>query len=262
MLPDLEELLERSIFHAIREKTVAEGYLPNINTFDISNVDDSIAEQAKADYETAKTTIYDTKGFVIDIFGVSNNQSKAEKKIPRIVIDTQSFQPGTLGGDTTPIYNLVDGVYVKSSSPSLASDFFFNVYIVCNTVKQLRVLTAIVSAALPRRGYVKTYLADTIEPFGNLLTVFLSSSNSQDLPEGVFEKAFSYEVPDVFESLPDTIVTIVDEQVFDIVPIIETNLVSNLEGVSSDAPPVLDYKKLYAALLADTTYIGGKADTW
>jgi len=224
MLSDLQEVLERSIFHAIREKTVAEGYLPDIKNYDISNVSDAVAKAERLRYESDKTTIATNKGFVIDVFGVSNNQQKAEKKVPRIVIDTNSFQPGMIGGDTTPVYELIDGVFVKSSSPSLASDYFFSVYAVSNTIKQHRILTAIISSALPRRGYIKTYLSPNIELSGNILTVFLSSNDSGDLPEGIMEKSFSYQTPDVFESLPDIIDTKVLGVNVNVVPITEIKL--------------------------------------
>jgi len=224
MLSNLEELLERSIFHAIREKTVAEGYLPNINTFDVSNIDNTVAAAAKVSYENAKTNIFNTKGFVVDVFGVGNNQAKGLKKVPRIVVDTQTFQPGTLGGDTSPVYENVNGIFVKSSNPSLASDFFYNVYAVANNVKQLRVLTAIISSALPRRGYIKTYLDERLQFSGNILTVFTGSMDSDDLTEGVMEKVFSYASTDVFEGLPETITTIVNGEEFDLVPISEIKL--------------------------------------
>lgn len=224
MLSNLEELLERSIFHAIREKTVAEGYLPDINTFDVKNASNTIAAAEKVNYETAKTNIFNTKGFVVDVFGASNNQAKGLKKVPRIVIDTQTFQPGQLGGDTTPIYELVDGVFIKSSNPSLASDFYYNIYVVANTIKQLRVLTAIVSSALPRRGYIKTYLDAQIQFSGNILTVFTGSSDSDDMPEGVIEKVFSYASTDLFEGLPEIITTTVAGETFNIVPLSEITL--------------------------------------
>lgn len=224
MLSNLEELLERSIFHAVRELTVAEGYAPDIKLYDVANANDVTAKAAADAFEAAKVVIEGNKGFVVDIFGAGNNQNRGQKKVPRIVIDTKSFQPGTLGGDTTPLYELIEGVYVKSSPQSLASDFFYNVYIVCNNIKELRILTAIVSQALPRRGYIKTYLDNTIQPFGNILVRFLSNSDSPDLPEGILEKIFSYESPDVFESLPETIVTMVDSTPFDIKPINDIQL--------------------------------------
>ena len=219
MLSNLQELLERSIFHAIRELTVAEGYIPDINDFDVENVSAIVAEAERLSYEAAKVVIKDAKGFVIDIFGSSNNQVKGWKKVPRIVIDTSNFQPGILGGDTTPLYENVAGVFVKTSNPSLSSDFFVNVYSVSGTMAQQRILTAIISQALPRRGYIKTYLDPIIQFSGNMFIKFVASGNSPDLPEGVIEKYFSYEAVDLFESLPTTIITKVAGDVVDIVPI-------------------------------------------
>lgn len=224
MLSNLEEVLERSIFHVIREKSVAEGYTPDIKNHDISNGDDTVATAARLAFESDAADIVIEKGFVVDIMGAANNQSRGEKKVPRIVIDTKSFQPGILGGDTTPVYELVNNVFVKSSESSLASDFFYNIYIVAGTIKQLRVLTAIVAAALPRRGYIKNYLEQNIQYSGNILVKFLSSSDSPDLPEGILEKIFSYESPDVFESLPKIIPTIVGGKEFDIVKINDIQL--------------------------------------
>jgi hypothetical protein len=224
MLSNLQELLERSIFHAIRELTVAEGYTPDIANYNIEDNDINISQSESDLFEAAKVVIFNDKGFTIDIFGAGSNQTKGLKKAPRIVIDTKSFQPGTLGGDTIPVYELIDGTYVKSSEQSLASDFFYNIYAVAEDIKQLRILTAIISQALPRRGYIKTYIDSTIQPYGNILVRFLSSSNSDDLPEGILECIYSYESPDIFESLPQTIETQVGGNVFNIKPINDIQL--------------------------------------
>lgn len=227
MLSDLEEVLERSIFHAIRETVVAEGYLPQINDFDVEDTDVLVAENQKVEYQEAKTSIFNSKGFVIDIFGPGNAQSRGYKKVPRIVIDSVSFQPGELGGDTTPVYELIGGVYVKTKNQSVASDFYYNIYIVSNSIAQQRILNAVVARALPRRGYIKTYLNQTIQFDGNLLVKYLLSGDTPDLPEGILEKFFSYVTPDVFEGLPEIVSTTVGGNPFELKPMTEQELTTD-----------------------------------
>lgn len=224
MLSNIEELLERSVFHLLRELVVAEGYLPNIRDYDIENTNLTIATTEQTRYDNQIISIAQSMGFVIDIFGSSNNQVKDFKKAPRIVIDTVSFQPGSLGGDTTPIYVLTNGVYVKNNNPSLTSDFYYNIYVVAENIKQLRTLTAIVSAALPRRGYIKTYIDNTLQHSGNLFNYFVGSGDTSDAAEGLFEKYFNYTIPDIFETLPKVIDTTVGGKEFDIVPINDIQL--------------------------------------
>lgn len=221
MLSNLQELLERSIFHSIREITVAEGYLPDIKDYDIENTNLTEATLAKEQFELAKVNIVNNMGFVVDIFSSGNNQAKGIKKVPRIVIDTVSYLPGIMGGDTTPVYTNINGVYVKTKNASVTSDLTFNVYVVSNTIKQARILNAIISRALPRRGYIKTYLNSTIEFSGNIFIKFMMHGDSNDLAEGIIESYFNYEAPDIFENLPETIPTIVNGQPFNIVPISE-----------------------------------------
>lgn len=195
----IEEALERSVFHIIRKKIVELGYLPDINNYDVENNDIEVAKLATEQYKTALTTIKNNKGFAIEIFNYANNQSYGTKKVPRIVVRTEAFLQGQLGADTTAKYEKNDeGVYIKKQSTSLLSDYYFNLYLVCNNVKQMRILHQIMVTSLPRRGYIPWYNKD-FQHSSNLLVRYISTTDYSWDAEGIIEKVYRYEIPDAHE---------------------------------------------------------------
>ena len=132
-LSNIEEALERTIFHALRKKTVEFEYSPDIMLFDIENLDDTIAESEQQRFLLALEVIKNNKGFAIEIFNYTNNQYYGAKKPARIVVETESFQVGQLGTDITIKYNRnLDGTYSTSRSTSMLSDFYFNIHLIGN----------------------------------------------------------------------------------------------------------------------------------
>ena len=205
VLADIEEALERSVFHKLRKKVVEFGYLPDITTFDVENSNAAIAKTAEEAYLAAiKAIAASSFGYAIEIFNYSNNQSYGSKDVPRIVIEMESFNQGQLGTDPSGRYvlNTTTGKYERVLDTSLLSDFYFNVHLIANTVKQIRKLHEIMVNALPRRCYIEWYNENGYKPSENLMVRYISMADYTFLQEGIIEKVYRYEIPDVHEIDP------------------------------------------------------------
>lgn len=216
MLSNIQERVERSVFHALMGVTVEEGFTPDLSLFDLENADLTIASQEQNAYETALKNVQTLKGFSIEIFGASSNQAKGDKKVPRIVIDTTSYYQGELGVDTTESYVPAPGGFnVLKPSDSLLTDYQFGIKLISNRTNQTRALHAILTSALPRRGYIKWYDEADLLPSENIHIRFLSSFEHNLLPEGIIEKTYRFEIVDLHE--------ILDKVVRQVAPINEIN---------------------------------------
>lgn len=199
-----EELIQLTIYHTLREKLVAEGWLPDIMVYDVENPDKAISQQAIKDYIEAMKAIAIAKGFCIELFPFSSNEAKGYKKVPRIVIDTLQFLPGFIGNDTKVFYELKEGYYIRKQSESLLMDFSFNVYAVGNNSTQIVTMNNLISQALPKRGYIKNFNSEFLDS-GNIFVTLTDTQKNEDLPEGIIERIFKYELPEVQE-LPDKVI--------------------------------------------------------
>lgn len=209
----LEEAVERTIYHSLREEIVKRGYLPDIYDYDIENTDLAIAKSENIRYNIDLKAIKVDKGFAIEVFNYSNNQSYGDKEVPRIVIHTDSFIPGSLGLDPSRKYEKnVDGSFKVLKSVEMVSDFYFSLNLVANTVSSMRQLHDIMANVLPRRGYIKWYQDNGLRPYSNLLIQYLASADVSFLSEGIMEKVYKYMIPDVHE--------IDDKTIYDNIPAI------------------------------------------
>lgn len=203
-LPNIQALLERSIYHALRTTIVQAGYLPDILLYDIENEDSSVATIEQQRYDIDLDIIREQKGFAIEIFNNSPGQAKGTLKLPRIIIETEAFLPGQLGLDTTLDYlKQPDGNYIAEHNNFLSqtSDFYFHVKLLSNTTKQQRALYGIMLMTLPRRGYMKWYNTPPL-PYQNLFVNFTTHSEFNLQDEGITEKSYRYEITDVHELDP------------------------------------------------------------
>lgn len=206
-LPNTEEIIEKSVYLSIENILLREGYIPNIKLFDIENADINIARAAQNSYDAAVKAIQVSKGFAIELFGYTTNQDRGVKKVPRIVIDTEGFYPGSIGKDSTAQYkmNQTGTAYNKEFDGQKTSDLYFNIYLVANNVQQIRVLHGVLSESIPRWGYIPRYV-DEDTPFelvsdGNIFIEYISYNQSDDEDRGVIEKVYRYMTPDVVENL-------------------------------------------------------------
>jgi len=226
-LYNIEERLERSIYEAIRQELVDKLYSPDIS---LPAYPETAAGQLQ--WETDLLAIRNgVLGFAIELFGTAGYQDRNTKKVPRIVINVQDFFPGALGGDQSPYY--VKGVtdYTKEVRPPQSVNFYVNVHLVANTIKQLRILHSIVSLALPRRGYIKFYTEPQATFAGNIFIQNITSVEHPQTDEGILEKVYRFEIQDVYETLSTTIGTVV--------PINEINVDIDNDGIITTMPPII-----------------------
>lgn len=152
-------------------------------------------------YKAALSAIVTNMGFAIEVFGSSNPQAKYMKKVPRIVIITNQSLPGGLGGAPDRVYTpsnpdpLNPGSYTASIQPPQTFDLTFDIHLVSNTAAQARVMHSIVGLAVPRRGYLSSYLDDTDKIFVHQLS-YRSLTNVE---QGINEDIYMYKAEDLFE---------------------------------------------------------------
>lgn len=199
MLSNLQELLERSIFEQLRLVLVAEGYLPDItDNARYPFVNDLMTATAQANWDTDLATIKAAKGFAIELFGYSSSDAKGTKKVPRITIETARSMPSEIGAPMDGIYMENpenNATLLKQALPFRASNFDFDIHLVANTARQIRVLNAVLGKALDRVKFIP-YLTLPAETF------FIEQFNYFDIPdtiEGIEEKVYSYRVPDLYD---------------------------------------------------------------
>ncbi len=195
---DIEAMLERTAYHRIRKASVQLGFSLDIDNYDLENIDNQIFKAETEKYNNDLKALQEDKGFAVEIFGSSNNQSRGTKAVPRIVVQTESFYEGELGLQTADNYvKQEDGSYKFAENVSITNDWFFNIHLVANTQEQLRVLRSILIMALPRRGYINWYTDNELQPTQNLLCRYLTQHNLDWEQEGIMEKVYRFTIPDV-----------------------------------------------------------------
>lgn len=188
-LSTIQETVERTIFHSIREHCVARGYTPDIMEYEKNPVE-------YQQYLAALKAINDANGFAIEVFNAGAPSDKVSKQLPRIVISTQGFIPGTIGGDESHQYKLNAGTYYSYIAPPSTSDLYFNIHIASRSIKQHRILSAILALAVPRRGYMAAYPDKDF----NIFVRHLSYVPLRDISApGTMESVLRYVCPDLFE---------------------------------------------------------------
>lgn len=204
-LPNIQELLERTIYHSLRLTTVAAGYVPDILQYDVENPDIAISVAESNRYKADLAAIKTEKGFAIELFNSGPAQQRGSLKVPRIVLQTEAFLPGGLGLDTTEQFDeRPDGNFGVYANPFLTqtSDMYFNIKLVGNSVKQERVLNGILLSTLPRRGYIKWADQPTLLPSQNIFVHWAGHGEDMIEEEGIIEKSHRFFIADVKELDP------------------------------------------------------------
>lgn len=220
-----EQLVTRSIFHSIRERLVSEGWLPDIMALDIDNPNDTNAQSAakQMQWENQLKAIAQNKGYVIELFNYGSNQTKGLKKVPRIVINNMSFLPSAeIGNDPSVFYEREGDYFTRKQSDNLLSDLTFVVYAVGNKDEQMYNMNAMILKSLPKMGYIKYYNEDFLYS-GNLFVKLTDKGETEDLPEGIMERYFVYQMKDLEEIEPTEL------ENKNIVPIDDINLETEIE---------------------------------
>lgn len=189
-LNNTQEVIERSFYEAIRLVGVAEGYM----------IDEALypeTQQGLEDMELAMAAIVTSKGFIVQLLGVGSSQSKGLKKTPRIVIEQARFSPGETGGLPTSeiITNpTVLGAFNESAMGLSTSKVYLDIHLVSNSAVQNRILHAILITALGTRNYLPLINQPEDKLFINQYSYF----DIIDTQDGIIEKVYVYEAPDVW----------------------------------------------------------------
>lgn len=221
-LADVQDIIERSIFEAIRKVIVVEGYLPDITVYLPVN---QITYDA---WVNDVKNVVTAKGFCIEIFGPGSNQSKYQKKIPRIVIQTRRFLPGEIGTPPEGFYQLQDdNTFRQVKTAPTTSNMQIDIRLVSKSQIQDRIMHAIIGKALTTRKFIQIY-TDLNNPIAKFFLRQVGYNDYNELDEGVMERVYTYEVPDVYQTEWDIISTV-------IAPITEITVDTEFEGPPSTA---------------------------
>jgi hypothetical protein len=196
-LTSVQELVERSVFHSIRAQCVAKGYTPNV--FDYAST-----PAGQMDYDNAFAVINSEKGFSIEVFNTGAPSDRKLKKLPRIVLATQGYIPGAIGGDQAHQYQLgANEKYARVFMPPTTSDLYLNIHVVSSNIQQHRILSAIIALAVPRMGYSKLWNSTDNE----FVDEYFFTNHLSYVPvrqynaPGTMETIHRYVIPDLFEVL-------------------------------------------------------------
>ena len=191
-MSNIQDIVELSIFHAIRKVCVAEGYLPDITLY-------SNTPSGYDAYQAAMSAIANgQKGFCVEVFNNSNPQYKGLKKGPRIVLVSNNILPGSTGLEGSEHYVEVDGAFQGYLPPNMSYDFTLSIHLVAVTGMQIKTLHSLLSKAIPSRGYKSIYLTEY--PAEGEQTFFIENLGFADLfaaQDDLIEKVYRYQVPDL-----------------------------------------------------------------
>jgi len=220
-LSNVEELIERTLFHSVQRELVLRGYLPDIE--DTATYPDS---QVGIDaWKAAVTNIVQTRGFCVEVFGHSSNLNKGVQKSPRIVFVPEEFEPGAIGGDQTYFYEREGNSYTAQVRPPQSVDYFMSVHVIGETAEQVRLMNAIIGLTLPRRGYLPFY--DDPEKKPKMFIENMAFRKYTDNSKGIVEHIRSFKIPDLYD-----IETYIAEE--NIAPITEIRMLPVLNDIEQD----------------------------
>ena len=191
VLNNVQETIERTVYHSIRNICVELGFTPDTSDFPET-------QQGYSDYLAEFKNISNDKGFSIEVFSAGPPSQRELKQVPRIVLETQGFNKGNIGGDVGFQYEITEDQqsYNKYRGFDTTSDFYFNIWLVSASITQSRVLNAIIPAALPRRNYLPIYE----NPDSRVFMEHLAYSKSFDpIAPGLIENIDRYVCRDLIE---------------------------------------------------------------
>lgn len=206
----VEEVISRMLFHIIREKLVVTGWIPDIKLFPgIDSNDPDTVELQTILYNAECLAIKNAKGFCIEVLGFSSNQYRDDKRVARIVIDIQQMLPSETGSDTSVYYEktTLNGkdFFTRKQGIALLSDLTFTVYAVAANTKQIMTMNQLIMETLPIRGYVKPLGEINLLPSKNYFVRLLDKGKTGELPLGIMERYFVYQITDLQEIGPTSL---------------------------------------------------------
>jgi hypothetical protein len=189
---DVQLRVERSIFEAIRLKLVYYGYLP-----DITNARYTSNSTGQVNFQTDLEAIREAQGFAAEVFGHSSSLDKGNKRTPRLAILTRRIMPGDIGtsidGGFSPDPLNPDST-IKIIPSLQSANLHIDINVVPGTSAEDRFLHAILAEVLSTLKYIQLY--DNPQEW-----FLIRQFNFYDLPDnknGIEEKVYSYEIPDLY----------------------------------------------------------------
>lgn len=187
ILSNIQGLIERTVYKALRAVTEEHLYIPDIT--DYPNTQNGFN-----DYNDAVKDVVADKGYAIEVFGHSNAQAKGQKLVPRIVIKPRRVIEGGIGMDVGKLFklNAGDASFTSYTVQGTSSNIHIEVHLVSNTAAQHRILHSIMMAALNHRGYLELY-----DNSAKFFYRYIGYSDEENVVEGILTNVYTYEVVDV-----------------------------------------------------------------
>lgn len=181
----------RSIEMALYNILVIEGYTPDRDQYG----------QNVAAYQAKKKEIQTRKTFCVDLFGHGSPEDRDNKYIPRMVITSSGFLPGSIGNDPTPGYEQdLDGNWKLVNGPTTSSVLKFDVALVSNKTNQDSYMEYVRQKGLPNRSYVDFY-----DNSGKFCLQYGQYRNIPQLTHGLIQRLYTYEIIDIFETTNEVV---------------------------------------------------------
>ena len=192
---NVQEIIERSIFEAIRLVIVKYGYAPDI----ADSINYPQTPTGQANFNTAQANIKTSKGFAIGLYGHSSSQDKGVRATPRICIIPRRIMPGSIGSPVGGFYKydpLDPKTIIKVILPLDSADIDLDIHLVSSSEIQDRVMHSILNEAIGARNFVKVY--NSLNPNEKFFIKQISYNDIPDTIDGEEEKVYSYEIPDLY----------------------------------------------------------------
>lgn len=188
VLSTIQQLIERTLYTTIRGISVEHGYSVDLTAYPNTQV-------GQQNYNTAMNGIFASRGFAVEVFGVSNPQAKGEKRVARVVLQTEAFLPGDVGNEFVQSFEVVSGGSdIKGHIwQGTRNNLHIRITLSSNTAEQARILNAILFAALSNRGWLT--VAGSVQ--GKFFYEMLAFDYDDQPDEGYMNYEVIYKITDV-----------------------------------------------------------------
>lgn len=183
-----DQIVIRSIAHAIRNHVIEHGYYPNVNDFGDTPTDVAL-------FKGQLDLIQRNKGFYVEVFSESSARNKGTKVAPRIVVDLDRTYVGEIGAPPNQLFKTSSNRWRSGSLPGRAANISIAVYLISHNSKQHYVINSIKDNVLGQRGFIPIYNDPNAKPFYVYQTGFY---NNSDPAENITDLSYIYIAPDIF----------------------------------------------------------------
>lgn len=183
-----DQLIIRSIFHALRKHVIDHGYFPDVNEYGDTDTDVTL-------YQEHLKHIQKTKGFYIETFSESSARNKRSKDAPRIVVSLDRTYSGEIGAPPSQLFKVGKDRWRSGSLPGRSANINISVALISHNSEQHYTLNSIKDNVLGERGFLPLYNDKTAAPF---FIQQISYMDMDDPADNITERVYVYQVPDLF----------------------------------------------------------------